>query len=319
MNGDFFLTNWIFLGMRWLSENVTGGHIVLTIIISTVIIRGITMFGDIKSRKSSIKMQEIQPDLQKLQRKYKDNPQKLQQAQSKLMKERGVSMWGGCLPMLIMMPLFFCFIAAFRYWGYEQMIKVIIEMYETGSSELFSDFHFLWVHNIWQPDNGLKPVIMAANEFLAIPKLQNLIYFQENPAALDVFQKLGFIIADTKNIPEAAITTYNNLMAPLAAQYEGYNNGWFILPILSGVTTFLTSWLMQKGQPKPQQGQADSAQGVNKTMMYVMPAMSIFFCLTANAAFAVYWIISNLVSAASNYVINKKLLKPADATEVQKQ
>ncbi len=301
MIDDVFFTTWIFMGMRWLYENITMQHVVLTIIISTIIIRGLTVFGDIQSRKSSMKMQAIQPEIEKLKKKYKDNPQKLQQAQSKLMKERGVSMWGGCLPMLLMMPLFFAFIAAFRFWGYEQMVKVLLELNETGSSKLFENFNFLWVHNIWQPDNGFKEVVMGAKEFLAIPNLRNLIYFAEHPEALAVFEKLGLIVADTKNIPQAAIDTYNNLVAPLATQYAGYGNGWFILPLLAGGSTFLSSWVMQKNQP-----QNSTTAGTGKTMLYVMPAMSVFFCLSSNAAFAVYWTMSNIVSLGTNLLLNRK-------------
>ncbi len=310
MQGDFFLTTWVLLGMRWLYENVTAANVVLTIIISTFLIRGLTVFGDIQSRKSSIKMQAVQPEIEKLKKKFKDDPQKLQQAQSKLMRDRGVSMWGGCLPMLLMMPLMFCFIAAFRFWGYEQMVKVLMELNETGKSELFESFKFLWVNNIWQPDSGLQPVVMKAEAFLATPKLSNLIYFKENPAVLSAFEKLGLIITDVKNIPQSAIDTYNKLVAPILAQYEGYTNGWFILPLLAGVTTYLSSWVMQKNQPKS----ADPAAGGNmgKTMLYVMPVMSVVFCLTANSAFAVYWTISNIISLGVNLLLNRKFKKEAE-------
>ncbi len=321
MQGDFFLTTWILMGMRWLYENVTVESIFWTILISTIVIRAATVFGDIQSRKSSMKMQAIQPEIDKLKRKYPNDPQKLQQAQSKLMKERGVSMWGGCLPMLMMMPLFFCFIAAFRFWGHEQMIKVLLELQETGNSTLFQNFNFLWVHNIWQPDNGLKQVVMSAQEFLAIPNLQNLIFFQEHPEALKVFQQLGFIIADPKNIPQASIDTYNNLVAPLVAQYQGVNNGWFLWPILAGGTTFLSSWIMQKNQPKPavqdngQPSAASQAQSTNKAMLYIMPAMSVFFCLTSNTAFAIYWTISNVASTFTNLLLNRKFAKDLAASK----
>ena len=115
MQGDFFLTTWFLEAMRWLYENI--GSVFFTILISTVFLRGLTVFSDIKTRKSSMKMQAIQPEIQRLQKKYKDDPQRMNREQHKLMKERGVSMWGSCLPMLITMPLFFCFIAAFRFWG----------------------------------------------------------------------------------------------------------------------------------------------------------------------------------------------------------
>lgn len=304
MQGDFFLTTWILLGMRWLSENVTG-NIVMTIVVSTLLIRLATIFGDIQSRKSSAKMQAIQPDLDKLKKKYANDPQKMQQAQSKLMRDRGVSMWGGCLPMLMMMPLFFCFIAAFRFWGYEQMVKVLLQLHETGDSPLFHSFNFLWVNNIWQPDSGLKPVVMTAQQFLATPDLAKLIFFKENPAAFEVFTKLGLLV-DPKNISQAAIDTYNSLVAPLSAQYQGYANGWFILPLLAGATTFLSSWIMQKGQP----AQADAgAANPAKTMLYVMPAVSVFACLSSNAAFAIYWSLSNVVSLGVNLLLNRKFTK----------
>lgn len=63
-------------------------------------------------------------------------------------------MWGSCLPLLITMPLFFCFIAAFRFWGYEETIKLLVS---DNAEELLRSFKFLWVNNIWQPDNGLSP------------------------------------------------------------------------------------------------------------------------------------------------------------------
>lgn len=321
MQGDFFLTNWALLGMRWVHENVTAGHIVLTILIFTVFIRCLSLFGDIKSRKSSAKMQAIQPEIQKLQKKYKDNPQKLNQAQRALMRDRGVSMWGGCLPMLITLPLFFCFFAAFRYWGYEQWVKVLLELHETGSSELFKTFEFLWVHNIWQPDNGLTPVVQTAETFLATEGLKDLLYFEENPAAFEAFKQLGFLIEDPQNIPAAAIDTYNALVAPLEAQYEGYNNGWFILPVIAAGTSFLVSWLSMRKQPKPvvdkDNPQANAAQSTGKMMMYMMPAMSFIFCLTSNAAFAIYWTLGNVVSCGTTLMINRILNQPEAAQEAK--
>ena len=114
MQNDFFLTTWFLEAMKWLYSNVNS--VFLTILICTLVLKLLTVFSDIKTRTSSTKMAAIQPEIQKLQKKYANDPQKLQKAQSKLMRERGVSMWGSCLPMLITMPLFFCFLAAFRFW-----------------------------------------------------------------------------------------------------------------------------------------------------------------------------------------------------------
>ena len=142
MQGDFFITQWAFLGMRWLYEALTNESIILTIIISTLFIRLLTVFGDIRSRKSSMKMAAVQPQLDKLKKKYEKDPQRLNAEQQKFMRENGVSMFGGCLPMLITMPLFFIFIAAFRQWGNEMMVRLILTLDDNKDKgiELFQTF-----------------------------------------------------------------------------------------------------------------------------------------------------------------------------------
>ena len=67
-----------------------------------------------KSYQSTAAMQKIQPQVNSLREKYKNNPQKLNQATMKLYKERGVNPLGGCLPMLLQMPLLFALFIVFR-------------------------------------------------------------------------------------------------------------------------------------------------------------------------------------------------------------
>ncbi len=67
-----------------------------------------------KSFKSMKDMQSIQPELQKLQAKYKDNKQKLNEETMKLYKEHGVNPLGGCLPLLLQMPVFFALFSVLR-------------------------------------------------------------------------------------------------------------------------------------------------------------------------------------------------------------
>lgn len=47
--------------------------------------------------------------------------------QNKLMRENGIGMLSSCLPLLLTLPLFFCFLAAFRFWGYEQTVRLTYE------------------------------------------------------------------------------------------------------------------------------------------------------------------------------------------------
>jgi YidC/Oxa1 family membrane protein insertase len=79
----------------------------LAIIILTILIRLITFPLQWKSFKSMKKMQKIQPDLQKIREKYKDEPQKLQSETMELFKRAGANPLSGCLPLLLQMPFFF--------------------------------------------------------------------------------------------------------------------------------------------------------------------------------------------------------------------
>lgn len=79
--------------------------IVLAIVVLTVIIRFLTYPLLAKQQESSRKMQQIQPQLKKLQEKYKNDKEKLSQAQMKLYKENKVNPVGGCFPMVIQFPI----------------------------------------------------------------------------------------------------------------------------------------------------------------------------------------------------------------------
>lgn len=298
--------------MRWLYSNI--GSVFFTILISTLVLRGLTLISDVKTRKSSMKMQAIQPEIQRLQKKYQNDPQRMNREQQKLMKEHGVSMWGSCLPMLITMPLFFCFIAAFRFWGYEMTLRLITEEADKAM-ELFQSFKFLWVNNIWQPDSGLAAVVQSGESFLAMPNLAKLLFLQDNPEIWQKLVDMGIAVrsyfVDNEGVMqqtyrfltnESAIAAYNQAVQPFLDLYAGYNNGWFILPVLSGGTQFLASWLMQRNQPKTD----NPAAGSGKMMMYLFPIMSFIFCLSYNAAFAIYWTLSSILMILVNLYMNKK-------------
>lgn len=312
MTGDFFLTNWFLEAMRWIYSLTCAisesgfGNVFLTILISTILLRALTIFSDIKTRKSSAKMAEVQPEIQRLQKKYANDPRRFQAEQTKLMKEKGVSMWGSCLPMLITMPLFFCFIAAFRYWGYEMNLRLLVD---ENAMELFKSFKFLWINNIWQPDNGLTPVLANGASFLATPQLSNLLYLQE-PGVGEKLVEMGLAVTKVYQggvsyqllSNETAIAIYDAAIQPFLDVYKGYNNGWFIMSILAGGTNFLSAWLMTKNTPAANEEAAKSTKWMN----YLFPIMSFIFCLNYNAAFAIYWTLTSVIMIIVNLILNKK-------------
>lgn len=104
------------------------------IILMTAVIRIILLPLNIKQTKSSVAMSEIQPEVKKIQDKYKNDPKKSQEEIMKLYKEKGASPLNGCLPLLIQWPVFIALYYAFNN------IKGI------------EGVRFLWINNLASSD-----------------------------------------------------------------------------------------------------------------------------------------------------------------------
>jgi YidC/Oxa1 family membrane protein insertase len=96
-----------------LNKVIPGGAFALAIIILTLLIRAALIPLTRKQLQSTRKMQLIQPELKALQQRYRGDPQTLMAEQRRLYKENGVSMYGGCLPLLVQMPFIYALYGAF--------------------------------------------------------------------------------------------------------------------------------------------------------------------------------------------------------------
>ena len=284
--------NIIITPLRWIMDMIYGvvGNYGLTIVLFTLVIKLIILPLDIKQRKSMRAMQDLQPKIDAINKKYEKDPEKKSQKTMELYKKEKVNPMGGCLPLLIQMPILFAMFAVMRHIGGEQ----VVAMYETAAAGgTFVPESFLWIKNIWQPDN-----IMAA----VIPSLSDLT------GTLSAVKNNAILTEETV---EMVRNNYEIVMKPVLEMYNtGYANGWAILPIIAGASQYFTTWLMngnRKGKPETQQSQQ------NKMMNYMFPLMSVFFCWQYNAAFSIYWVTSNLYTivtyAAFNFYFDKKAKK----------
>lgn len=98
----------------------------------TLLIRFLLLPLTIKQTKSMYELQRIQPKIKELQTKYKDNKEKLQEETLKFYQENKVNPFGGCLPMLIQMPVF---LALFRVLGTSGKTPGLFQEYVSGLSE----------------------------------------------------------------------------------------------------------------------------------------------------------------------------------------
>jgi YidC/Oxa1 family membrane protein insertase len=107
------------------------------IIVFTMIIKLLTLPLTFKQLQASKKMQELQPEIQKLQKKYKDDREKLSKAQMDLYKEAGVNPLGGCLPTLIQMPVWFA------------LYQALFKLAQSGTL----NEGFFWIPSLSEPRN----------------------------------------------------------------------------------------------------------------------------------------------------------------------
>ncbi len=132
---------WILKIMVWIYEHVWPHNYGVAIILLTFLIRVIFWPLNHKSMVSTRRMQDVQPLITALKEKYKDNPQRQQQEMMALYKEHKINPMGGCLPMLIQIPVFFALFVVLR-----------------GAIELrFSSF--LWIADLSTPENLFKGVL----------------------------------------------------------------------------------------------------------------------------------------------------------------
>lgn len=122
---------------------------VLAIFTFTLIIRILILPFNIKAAISTRGMQKIQPELKKLQEKYKDDPQKLSAETMKLYKDNNVSMAGGCLPSLLPLPILMAL-----YWVFYGISGI------EGAS-------FLWIKDLFSPDSlHILPILAALSTYI---------------------------------------------------------------------------------------------------------------------------------------------------------
>lgn len=128
----------------------------ITIILFTIIIKVCIYPLYIKQTKSMAKMQEVQPKMQALQRKYANDQETLNIKMAELYKEEKFNPMGGCLPMLIQMPIIMGLFALLRN-----------PMQYISDGNMIFAFHesFLWIEDLSQPDPWILPIIAGVGTF----------------------------------------------------------------------------------------------------------------------------------------------------------
>ena len=217
-----------------------------SMVVFTILIKMLLLPFDYKSRKSMRRMTALQPQVAKLQKKYANDKEKLNQKTAELYRREKINPMSGCVPMLITMPILFIMFAAMRIIANTELAKQAIDLLTTGVQ---TNEGWLWVKNIWMPDSPFNAVIADAANLKLIPAdIWAKVMSALSPDKVSALAELGItsanitgdmIFAQLQNIPNYAQETALWSVMPSVnliftnLNIYANNNGWFILPILA--------------------------------------------------------------------------------------
>lgn len=296
-----------------------------SMVVFTLLIKLILLPLDYKSRKSMRRMTKLQPQVAKLQKKYANDKEKLNQKTAELYRREGINPMSGCLPMLVSMVILFIMFAAMRTVANTEMASQALGLLTTGTQ---TNESWLWIKNIWMPDSPFNPVIADSANLRIIPAdIWAKVFASLDPASVTALAQYGIdaatisgetVFAALQTLPVYAQETQLWTVMPqlnlliVNLSIYAHNNGWFILPILAAVTQYL----MTLSQPQPAADPNNPAASTNKFMKYFFPLFSLWVCSSYNAIFALYWVVSNVFAWVQGLVMNK-MFEKMDENQVE--
>ena len=269
---------WLMMVLYNLTDNFGWAIILFGIIVALVLLPFMA-----KSKKSMMRMSRLQPRMMELQKKHEGNPQKLNEEMARLYRENKVSPLGGCLwsmlPLFIMLALYRAVVKPLTI-----MMGVPDEMLMEGGA-IYDQLQALGyqLSNYTASTNSFYEQIYQA-KFIA----EHWSSFQGISDQL-VQMNFNFIGLDLSATPQWKFWAFD------FSAGTTQTIGLFIMPLISTGLSYLSMFVNRKVQPQvgtTQQQQANASS--MKTMMIVMPLMSLWIGYIMPAAMCVYWIINSL-------------------------
>ena len=315
------LLGYIMNGIFWVQSQIGIESIGLCIILFTIVIYMLLMPLTIKQQKFSKLQSKMNPELQAIQKKYKDKRQdqaammKMNEETQAVYQKYGVNPMGSCLQLIIQMPILF---ALYRViWNIPAYVGT--------------------VKNAFLPLAQALMNVSGAQDFMAEIASKNAVSFKEMTeltlidvlykfkpenwsALLKQFPDLSSLITSTQgdvdrmnyflglNIADSPASIFQTAIAAgsvlmiIAA---------LLVPVLSALTQWLNTKLMstQNDTQPTSGGAADTMAATMKSMNVMMPIMSAVFCFTLPVGMGIYWIIGAVVRSIQQLVVYKHIDK----------
>lgn len=303
--------------------NVLGiGNISVTIIIFTIIIYMFLLPITYKQQKFSKLTQKMQPELQRVQKKYQGKKdqlsmQAMQDETSAIYEKYGVSPTGSCIFMMINLPILFALYRVFyNVPAYLSNVKdqfsalvdgiTATPGYQDTMAKLVSELKI----NTVRVDFSVTDPSVLSNYVV------DTLYAM-NSSGWDLLKEKFSGLTDVIASTQSHLNDINQFFgmnisdSPMRIIRTGVSNGTYLLVIaalLIPVISYLTQVLNMKLMPQASGGD-DAMQNQMKTVNKIMPLFSLFFCFSIPVGLGVYWIISAVVRSVQQFCLNKHFEK----------
>ena len=278
----------------------------LCIILFTIIVRLLMLPMQIKQQKSMKLNSVVTPEIQKIQKKYENRKDQqsqmaMQQEVSAVYEKYGASPAGGCLQLLIQMPIMFALYRVIMnipaYVGQVKDYYVdIINNLSTAQIKEYFDISVSEVSSLTgeQINNIVDSMSGYRSGKLEVVDLAKLVEAVDNPAVDNAYEHIrninNFFIYNLSDSPQQMWETIGALA--------------LIIPILAGVAQFVSTQISMKMNGTAQQMEDNPAMSSMKMMNYTMPLMSIFFCWGFATGIGLYWVTGSVVMVIQQIFIN---------------
>lgn len=283
--------------------NLTGNY-VLALILFSLVLQILLLPFAMKQQKNSIKQASLDPKVKAIRKKYagrndQETQQKMNNEVMDLYQKEHFNPMGGCLPLLIQMPILFAiynvvtepltyicnfskdFIATIQAKVYE-----IMSAAQTAGFEAFAEGK-------------------AVRELDLMKKIREYLASGELDVALENGEKLTSDV-----LPNFSLFGLDFMYSPAEALKSGNKAlyGLILITVLTLVFTVLSQWITKKVQYNPNPEQTNN--GSMKIMMWTMPALSVFIAHTMAGAVGLYWIIRNIFTTLQTVILSKVMPLP---------
>lgn len=319
-----YLMNGIFI----LLDKFSIPNVGLAIILFTIVIYVCMTPLTIKQQKFSKLSAKMNPELQAIQKKYKNKKDNesmmaMNEETKAIYDKYGVSPTGSCLQLLIQMPILFAlYRVIYSMPAYVQQMKsaffplVDKLIAQAGSAELLQGFKNA---NMYAKQFANESFLNGTTSYV-----QNTYIDCLNKASTAEWQsiadKFPSLSADVTSTMEK-LSEYNNFLglnisdSPSFILKNAFASGAYVMIVAALMVPLLaafTQWINFKLMPQPQTGGNDGQDSVAasmKTMNLMMPVMSAIFCFTLPAGMGIYWIAGAIVRCVQQVLINKHIDK----------